>query len=88
MDLESSPVDPRDVTEEDDFPAYRVYFWSPDGLVCEEHRIEPGIEVSDVLAWAESRSRGRVPVVYVETDAGQANGRRLLRLQGSRPESP
>jgi hypothetical protein len=87
VELESSLVDPRDVTEEDALPAYRVYFWSRDGSRCEEHRIEPGAEVCDVLTWAESQRRDRVPVVYAETGAGQETGRRLLRLQGSRPES-
>lgn len=85
MEVEAYLIDPRDVREEIDTPAYRVYFWKRDASRCVEYRIDPGCDVHEVLAWAASREGDdMVPVVYAETDSCDT-GRRLLRLKGRQP---
>ena len=87
VSVEARLIDPRDVNEEEDTPAYRVYFWSEDAAYSEEYRIAPGVDVEDVLAWATSQDNGLIPIIYAET-ATAFEGLRLLRLSGWPPGMP
>jgi hypothetical protein len=49
-------VDPRDTRWEDDRPVYRVSLWSPDGLVCDAHRLTGVEDVTAVLDWADAQT--------------------------------
>lgn len=55
-------VDPRDVSWEDEQPAFRVYSWRR-ASHCWEYEITDA-DVSAVFAWAESEADGRTYVVY------------------------
>lgn len=90
-------VDPRDTQWENDWPAYRVYFWhqppAPDGIAqehmmrhCDEYRLTEVRDVQQVLAWAHDRARpDQTFVVYVEHLDGHRIG--LARLFGTDPNS-
>ena len=77
-------IDPRDVSEQDNCPTYRVYFWTADASHCYEYQIQGAPDVGAVLTWVRTTGGGLIPVIYAETDAPNG-GRRLLRLQGTEP---
>ena len=76
-----SPVDPRDISWEQQDPVYRVYFKSADGVATEEYELLEA-SVDDVLAWArlEAPRRGSF-VVYTCVELRGERG--LLRLADS-----
>jgi hypothetical protein len=90
-------VDPRDVSVEVDYPAYRVYVWSsgsipwtkhPVALHSTEYRLTgPSLSVGDVLDWTQAQGidpEFQCAVVYVENN--DSDGQiRLTRLAGNDP---
>ncbi|QCB93360.1 hypothetical protein [Cellulomonas shaoxiangyii] len=74
--------DPRDVTDEDDHPAYRVEFWIG-STQAEEWRLVDVDSVEEVLAWVRTRADGRSAVVGVEHRCGE--GIAVARLLGRAP---
>lgn len=79
-------VDPRDESWGDDAPVYRVYLWTDDGT-SDEYSLA-GVDVPDVLAWAERRARAsrRTYSVMVEVRDHQ-RGPGLIRLAGWDPNA-
>lgn len=72
-------IDPRDATEEERHPGYRVEFRERSRPAVETWRVT-GRDVEGVLEWAEAEARGRRTVVWVECVIEQ--GLILLRLNG------
>jgi hypothetical protein len=80
--MKIATVDPCDQTWEIDDPKCRVYFHDAAGS-SDEYEIG-GADVSDVMAWAEARRKGRTHVRYA---CVPHDGLGLLRLQGSDPSA-
>lgn len=80
MDVQVTPIDPRDQSWEDPQPAYRVYFHNARGASY-EYEVS-GADVESVLEWAESEKGDRSYVLYVRATI---DGIGLLRLQGHDP---
>ncbi len=76
-------VDPRDATWEDETPRYRVYFWTASGG-ADENEIA-GVDVQEVIAWAEGNRGDRTYSLYVCVDM---DGLGLVRLAGRDPNGP
>ena len=94
MDMDASPVDPRDVTWEESNPVYRVCFWEDTAAVSgadsawksDEWRLVAATNVQAALAWATGAvGRGRRFQLFVETPT--AAGAALLLLTGGDPTS-
>lgn len=77
VEVQVTPIDPRDQTWEISQPSYRVYFHDAGGA-SDEYQIS-GVDVRTVLAWAEAERRDRTYVVYASVPT---DGVGLLRLQG------
>ena len=79
------PVDPRDISWENDRPVYRVYFWTPGRSACEEYRVQDASSVREVLAWARDQTApsgsqaGRSAELWIEAETRDGLG--LLRLE-------
>ena len=88
-------IDPRDTEWEIDNPIYRVYFWhqppAPPGAAqermmvhCDEYRLSDAVDVAEVLAWAQDRSRpDQTFTLYVEHRNADRFG--LIQLMGTDP---
>lgn len=63
----AGPIDPRDISWEQDVAVYRVYFEDRTGAT-DEWRITGAANVSEVLTWAELQALGRMATIYVEVD--------------------
>lgn len=81
--VEIQPVDPRDISFEWDADTYRVYFWSLDGLRCDESELIGADDAREVIEWADGKARGRVPEIFVRHDHPPERG--LIRIAGHRP---
>ena len=65
--MEVRSVDPRDTEWGDDFPAYRVYFFTDPapglhGLKSDEFEIRQAPDVGSVIEWAANEAAGRAYV--------------------------
>jgi hypothetical protein len=78
MDIRT--VDPRGQTWEIWQPKYRVHFHDKTGA-AEEYEIE-GVDVAEVMAWADAQRDGRTFVLYA---CVPCDGLGLLRLAGIDP---
>jgi hypothetical protein len=87
MALSAALVDPRDVTEEVEWPVYRVYFWADSGSRSNEWRITGAADVQEVLDWAQRHESALPFAMYAEYEAGTAGRRGLLRLAGADPNA-
>lgn len=82
--MKARPVDPRDIDLEWTSTTYRVYFWTADGTVSEEHEITGVLDVRQVIRWADARADGRTTEIFVRHDHDAQRG--LIRLAGARPD--
>lgn len=76
-------IDPRDQTWEDSQPTYRVHFHNAAGS-SDEYQVS-GVDVQDVLDWAEAERGDRKYVLYA---CAPIDGIGLLRLRGHDPNEP
>ena len=88
--MQAVPVDPRDITWEDDSPAYRVYFWrslgTPGAFESTEFELTD-VEADEVLKWAQTTARpDQTYTVYAVVQHSFGPG--LLRLAGTDPTVP
>ena len=79
--VQTTLIDPRDQTWQDDQPRYRVYFHGE--ASAEEHELTGATDVLAVVAWAEAARGDRSYVVFVRVD--DAAGVGLMRLAGQEP---
>ena len=79
-------VDPRDQQWEDDDPVFRVYFWKKlDGTAFGSDEYElSGVDVNEVLAWADRERAGRTFTLYLRRD-DPSGSRGLVLLFGIDP---
>jgi hypothetical protein len=86
--MEVRHVDPRDTRWEEDYPTYRVYFFTVPGGVSEEYEIRHAPDVRTVIGWADEQAAGRTYILYalVSSDRPAASG--LLTLTGYDPNRP
>lgn len=86
MDVES--IDPRDISQQANVLAWRVYFYEDlgpgRGLVSDEFRITGETDFRTVLAWSDERAEGRQAVCYAEIATGSEPA--LVRLSGDEPD--
>ncbi|MET7380292.1 hypothetical protein ABZT08_15980 [Streptomyces sp. NPDC005526] len=78
------PVDPRDMTWEQDHAVYRVYFWDTAKNHSHEYEVTEA-DIDEVLDWTrrEAKSRGWSYTVYVKvSDEGQPGLTRLCGVAG------
>ncbi|MBH1936065.1 hypothetical protein I5Q34_17615 [Streptomyces sp. AV19] len=79
--MKTQPVDPRDMTWEQDQAVYRVHFWDRSAVASYEYEVT-GADVGEVLGWARGRAEaeGWAFTLYVRVDGGDGPG--LVRLCG------
>ncbi|MEV5879974.1 hypothetical protein AB0L75_38345 [Streptomyces sp. NPDC052101] len=78
------PVDPRDMTWEQDHAVYRVYFWDTASTHSHEYQVSEA-DIDEVLAWTrrEAESHGWSYTVYAQVgDDGQPGLVRLCGVMG------
>jgi hypothetical protein len=80
--MRAAIIDPRDATQLEEDPAYRVEFWASPTHAEEWRLVEAG-SVIEVIAWAEKGASGRDAVLYAEHRT--ADGVGLVRLMGRSP---
>lgn len=80
VEMHVDRIDPRDQTWEDSQPIYRVYFH--DAVEASDEYSVSGVDVGEVLDWAEAEAGQRTYVLYACVSVG---GLGLLRLQGHNP---
>lgn len=89
--MDARSVDPREVSWEEDRPAYRVSFWSPardspaggTGWASDEWRLTGAGGVGEVFNWAAAHDRGRRFELLVEVGRPPQLG--VVRLAGLDP---
>jgi hypothetical protein len=91
--MEVRRVDPRDAEWEEDFPAYRVYFFTDPGpglhgWASDEFEIVKASDVRSVIEWAENEAAGRTYIVYALVAAPRPTSTGLLTLLGHDPNRP
>jgi hypothetical protein len=91
--MQVRPIDPRDTEWEEDFPTYRVYFFTDrrpgvDGWTSDEFEIRQAPDVRAVLDWAETNAAGRTYIVYALVAAPHPASSGLLTLSGHDPNRP
>ena len=88
--MEVRSVDPRDTEWGEDFPAYRVSFFTDPwpglhGWTSDEFEIWQAPGVHSVVEWAANEADGRTYLVYALVPAPRPTGRGLLTLLGHDP---
>jgi hypothetical protein len=89
--MNAARIDPRDESWGIDRPAYRVYFWHPQGTgedsmwSSDEWELTDVDDVVSAMSWAESNSNGRRFVIYVKALTHEGIG--LVRLLGLDPSA-
>lgn len=81
--MRATIIDPRDATQMENHPAYRVEFWASP-THSEEWRLVDATSVTEVIAWVEANASGRDAVLFAEYRAEVGVG--LLRLVGHSPK--
>lgn len=89
--MRAQQVDPRTAQWEEDYPAYRVYFWQTTaedpgtGWASDEWRLT-GADIHGVLTWASEHGDDRYLTIWADIEiAGQPG---LVRLSGWEPTRP
>jgi len=90
--MEVRRIDPRDTEWEEDFPTYRVYFFTdpgpgPRGWTSDEYQISQAPDVRTVIEWADEQAAGRTYILYALVHGRLANSG-LLTLMGHDPNRP
>ncbi|WP_130179262.1 hypothetical protein [Cryobacterium sp. SO1] len=92
--METRPIDPRDISWEQDDPAYRVYFWelySAGYAPSSDEWQVTHADVHEVITWAEKERGDRGYELFVEHQerreerTGWAHTLGLIRLAGENP---
>lgn len=91
--MEVRRVDPRDTEWEEDFPTYRVYFFTEPGpglygWTSDEFEIRQATDVRTVIEWADSQAAGRPYILYALVRAPHPTGSGVLTLMGHDPNRP
>ena len=91
--MEVRRVDPRDTGWEEDFPAYRVYFFidpgpGSRGWTSDEYEISQAPDVRTVMEWADEQADGRSYILYALVRSGHPPSSGLLTLMGHDPNRP
>jgi hypothetical protein len=91
--MEVRRVDPRDTEWEEDFPTYRVYFFTDPGpglhgWTSDEFELKQAEDVQAVIDWSEKEADGRTYIIYVLVPAPHPTSSGLLTLLGHDPNRP
>jgi hypothetical protein len=86
--MEVRHVDPRDTGWEEDYPTYRVYFFTDPGRVSEEYEISQASDVRAVIEWAAEQAAGRTYILRAVVRSGRPTSSGLLTLMGHDPNRP
>jgi hypothetical protein len=91
--MEVRRVDPRDTEWEEDYPTYRVYFFTDPGpgrhgWTSDEFELQQAPDVGSVVEWAEKEAGGRTYIVYAVVPTPRPSGSGLLTLSGHDPNRP
>ena len=67
--MEVRRIDPRDTEWEQDFPTYRVHFFTDPGpglhgWTSDEFELQQAQDVKAVIEWADKEARGRTYIIY------------------------
>ncbi|WP_405747224.1 hypothetical protein OG422_29180 [Streptomyces sp. NBC_01525] len=79
--MERRSVDPRDISWEQENPAYRVYFWDKESVTSHEFEVTDST-IDEVLSWTRSRAteEGWEYTLYVKVSDPEGDG--LVRIDG------
>jgi hypothetical protein len=88
--VEVRRVDPRDTEWEEDYPTYRVYFFTDPGpglhgWTSDEFELRRAPDVGSVIEWAEKEAGGRTYIVYAVVPTPRPASSGLLTLSGHDP---